>query len=65
MVWALRNLGGVKCKPFVNYSNYWKLAQKMIFKGYGCFYPGAVVTSTAKESLHSTERASLQVLDDI
>ena len=29
----------------------------------GCFqFPEAVVTSTAKESLHSTERGSLQVL---
>ena len=36
---------------------------KMIFKGTGCFqFLEAVVTSTAKESLCSTERGSLQVL---
>ena len=35
----------------------------MIFKGSGCFqFPEAVVTSTVKESLHSTELGSLQVL---
>ena len=38
-------------------------ALKMIFTGSGCFqFPEAVVTSTAKESLRSTERGSLQVL---
>ena len=32
----------------------------MIFKGSGCFqFPDVVVTSTAKESLRSTERGSL------
>ena len=36
------------------YSNHWKRALKMIFKGSGCFqFPEAVVTSTAKESLRS------------
>ena len=45
------------------YSNCWKRALKMIFKGSGCFqFPEAVVTSTAKESLFSTGRGSLQVL---
>ena len=44
-------------------SNHWKRALKMIFKGSGCFqFPEVVVTSTAKESLRSTERGSLQVL---
>ena len=38
-------------------------ALKMIFKGSGCFqFPEAVITSTAKESLRSTERGSIQVL---
>ena len=59
----LRNVGGVKCQPFLRHSNHWKRAQKMIFKENGCFqFPEAVVTSTAKESLRSTERGSLQVL---
>ena len=45
------------------HSNHWKRALKMIFKESGCFqFPEAVVTSTAKESLHSTKRGSLQVL---
>ena len=40
-----------------------KRALKMIFKGSGCFqFPEAVVTSTAKESLRSTESSLLQVL---
>ena len=56
-------MGGVKCQPFLKHSNHWKRALKMIFKGSGCFqFPAIVVTSTAKESLHSTERGSLQVL---
>ena len=76
---ALCNMGGVKCQPFLKYSNHWKRALKMIFKGSECFhwkralkmifkgsgcfqFPEAVVTSTAKESLRSTERGSLQVL---
>ena len=51
------------CQPFLKHSNHWKRALKMIFKGSGCFqFPEAVVTSTAKESLRSTERGSLQVL---
>ena len=42
------------------HSNHWKRALKMIFKGSGCFqFPEAVVTSTVKESLRSTERGSL------
>ena len=46
-------------------SNHWKQALK-IFKGRRCFqFPEAVVTSTAKESLRSTERGSLQVLADL
>ena len=60
---GLRNVGGVKCQPFLKHSNHWKRALKMIFKGSGCFqFPEAVVTSTVKESLYSTESGSLQVL---
>ena len=60
---GLRNVGGVKCQPCLKHSNHWKRAIKMILKGSRCFqFPEAVVTSTAKESLHSTERGSLQVL---
>ena len=45
------------------HSKHWKWALKLIFKGSGCFqFHEVVVTSTAKESLHSTERGSLQVL---
>ena len=56
-------MGGVKCQPFLKHSNHCKRASKMIFKGSGCFqYPAVVITSTAKESLRSTERGSLQVL---
>ena len=56
-------MGGVKCQPFLKNSNNWKCALKMIFKESGCFqFPEAVVTSTAKESLRSTKRGSLQVL---
>ena len=59
----LCNVGGVKCQPFLRHSNLWKQALKMIFKESGCFqFPEAVVTSTAKESLRSTKRGSLQVL---
>ena len=55
-VLGLRNVGGVN-QPFLKHSNLWKWALKMIFKGSRCFqFPEAVVTSTAKESLHSTER---------
>ena len=47
----------------LKHSNHWKRALKMIFKGSGCFqFLAVVVTSTAKESLRSTERGSLQVL---
>ena len=47
----------------LKHSNHWKRTLKMIFKGSGCFqFPEAVVISTAKESLHSTERGSLQAL---
>ena len=53
-VLGLRNVGGVKCQPFLNHSNHWT-GTKMIFKGSGCFqFPEVVVTSTAKESLRST-----------
>ena len=56
-------MGGVKCQPFLKHSNHWKRSLKMIFKGSWCFqFPEVVVTSTAKESLRSTERGSLQVL---
>ena len=62
-VLGLCNVGGVKCQPFLKHSNHWKWVLKMIFKGSGCFqFPEAVVTSTAKGSLHCTERGSLQVL---
>ena len=45
------------------HSNHWKRALKMIIKGSRCFqFPEAVATSTAKESLHSAERGSIQVL---
>ena len=48
---------------FFKHYNYLKRPLKMIFKRSGCFqFPEAVVTSTAKESLRSTERGSLQVL---
>ena len=63
MVLGLRNVGGVKCKPFLKHSNHWKRALKMIFNGSGCYqFPEAVITSTAKESLRSTERDLIQVL---
>ena len=62
MVRALCNMGGVKYQPFLKHSNRWKWALKMI-KGSGCFqFPEAVVASTAKESLRSMKRSSLQVL---
>ena len=54
---GIRNVGRVKCQPFLKHSNHWKRALKMIFKGSGCFqFPEAVVTSTVKESLRSTDR---------
>ena len=66
VVQALHNIGGVKCQPFLKHSNHWKQALKTIYKGSGCFqFPEAVVTSTAKESLHSTEHGSLKVLADL
>ena len=44
-------------------STHWKRVLKMIFKENGCFQiPDAVVTSTMKESLRTTDRSSLQVL---
>ena len=56
-------MGGVKYQPFLKHGNHWKRALKIIFKGSGCFqFPEAVVTFTAKESLRSTERSSIQVL---
>ena len=62
-VFVLRNVGGVKCQPFLKHSNHWKQALKMIFKESGCFqFPEAVVTSTVKESLRSTEQGLLPVL---
>ena len=55
-------MGGVKCQPLLKHSNHWKRELKMIFNGSRCFqFPAIVVTSTAKESLRSTERGSLQV----
>ena len=62
-VLRLCSVGGVKCQPFLKHSNHWKQALTMIFKGSGCFqFPEAVITSTAKEILRSTERSSIQVL---
>ena len=56
-------MGEVKCQPFLKHSNHCKRELKMIFKGSGCFqFPVVVATCTAKESLRSTERGSLQVL---
>ena len=56
-------MGGVKCQPFLKHSNNWIRALIMIFKESWYFqFPETVVTSTAKESLRSTERGSLQVL---
>ena len=49
--------------PFLKLSNHWKRALKIIFQGSGCCqFPEAVVTSTAKESVRSTVRGSVQVL---
>ena len=60
---GLFNVGGVKCQTFLKYCNHWKRAQKFFFKVTWCFqFPEAVITSTAKESLRSTECGSLQVL---
>ena len=61
-VLGLCNVGGVKCQPFLKHSNHCKWTLKMISKRSGCFrFPEAVVTSTAKECLRSTERGSIQV----
>ena len=63
MVLGLHNVGGVKCQPFLKHSNNWKRALKMIFKEAGAFsYLNLFFTSTAKESLRTTERGSLKVL---
>ena len=63
MVPGLRNVGGVRCQPFLKHSNHWKRSLKIILKGSGCFqFPEAVITFTAKESLRSTGRGSLQLL---
>ena len=65
-VQGLRNVGGVKYQPFLKHSNHWKRALKMNFKRSGCSqFSEAVVTSTVKESLRSTERGSIQVLADL
>ena len=51
------------CQSFLKHSNHWKWALKITFKESVCFqFPEAVVTSTAKESLCSTKRGSLQDL---
>ena len=56
-------MGEVKCKQFLKQSNHLKWALKMILKGSKYFqFPEADITSTAKESLRSTERGSIQVL---
>ena len=60
---GLRNVGGVKCQPFVKHINHWKRPLIMIFKGSGCSqFPEAVATSTAKEGLRSAVNGSLQVV---
>ena len=52
---GIRNVGGVKCQPFLQQLP-WETGTKMIFKGSGCFqFPEAVVTSTVKEGLRSTD----------
>ena len=57
-----RSCGDVMWEEF-SVSNHWKRALKRIFKGNGCSqFAEVVVTSTAKESLRSTERGSLQDL---
>ena len=62
-VLGLRDLVGVKCQPFPRHSNHLKRVLITFFKGSGCFkFPESVITSTAKESLRSTERGSLQIL---
>ena len=62
-VLGLRNVGGIKCQPFLKHRNHWKRALNFFFNESRCFqFPEAVVTSTAKESLCSFERGSLQVL---
>ena len=49
-------MGGVQYQPFLKHGNHWKRALKLIFKDSGCFqFPEAVVTSTVKESLRSTD----------
>ena len=61
-IW-LRKVGRVKYQPFLKCSNYRKRILKMIFKGSSSFqFPETIVTSTAKESLRSTECSSLHVL---
>ena len=58
---ALCNVGRVKCRPFLKQQPL-EMGTKKIFKGSRCFqFPEAVVTSTAKESVHLSTR-SLQVL---
>ena len=62
-IYMVRKVGGVKCQLFLKRYNHWEWALKMIFMGSGCIqFPEAVVASTAKESLLSTERGSLQVI---
>ena len=63
---GLRNVGGVKYQPFLKHSNHWKRALKINFERSGCSqFSEAVVTSTVKESLRSTERGSIQALADL
>ena len=60
---SIRKVGGVKCLPFLERSNHWERALKKLFSREACAqFPEAAVTSTAKESLRSTKRGSLQVL---
>ena len=49
--------------PYFYNSYHWKRALTIIIKGSVCFqFPEAVVTSTVKENLRSTERGSLEVV---
>ena len=53
-------------KPFLKHSNHWKRVLKMNFKRRRCSqFSEAVITSTVKESLRSTELGSIQVLADL
>ena len=58
----MRKVGGVNCQPFLKRSNNWKRAQKFFSREECAQFTKAAVTSTAKETIRSTERSSIQVL---